>query len=349
MASTQPRRQCGSNDSCKQPAAANCEGCSQAFCIKHLLDHRQVLNQEMNILIGEHDQLQHTLGQQVVNRESHPYFEAINQWERESLTRIQRRAVQLREEISGMTVGHSKELLVKLRNISVKLAEGRDNETFIETDLRRWRISLEELKANLTSPSGFKLDEDITTPLVSNLSLTIAKNGELFDRTSDQSVTIEDHGQLARHDVSKYRFTEAEVRGKNQYTSGRHTIQLRIEQSSDPWMFLGINSLSTPLQNSSCKVKSAYGWSSNNLTWLRGQHHPNRFDSTIEMKQNDTIRLILDCAKREILMINERTAAEHKLTINLEFCPLPWQFHLVLLEPNSCVRILSSSSEQAIL
>ena len=97
------------------------------------------------------------------------------------------------------------------------------------------RISLEQLKANLTSPSAFTLEEDKTTPLVSNLSLTITKNGELFDRTSDPSVTIEDDGQLARHDQSEYLFTE--VRGKNQYTSGRHTIQLRIEQSSDLWMF----------------------------------------------------------------------------------------------------------------
>ena len=117
MASTQPRRQCGSNDSCKQPAAANCEGCSQAFCIKHLLDHRQVLTQEMNILIDEHDQLQHSLGQQVINPESHPCYKAIDQWERESIVRIQRKAVQLREEISGKAVVHTKELLLKLRPV----------------------------------------------------------------------------------------------------------------------------------------------------------------------------------------------------------------------------------------
>jgi hypothetical protein len=80
MASTQPRRQCGSNDSCKQPAAAHCEECSQAFCIKHLLDHRQVLDQQMTVIIDEHDQLQHTLSQQAANPESHPCFKAIDQW-----------------------------------------------------------------------------------------------------------------------------------------------------------------------------------------------------------------------------------------------------------------------------
>jgi hypothetical protein len=76
---------------------------------------------------------------------------------------------------------------LKLRNLSVKLAEGRSNETFIETDLRRWRISLEELKANLTSPSAFALNKEETTPLIPDLSLSIVRNGELFDTTSDQS------------------------------------------------------------------------------------------------------------------------------------------------------------------
>ena len=346
MAAAQVRRQCGNNESCKQPAAANCEGCSQAFCIKHLLNHRQALNDEMNIIIGDHDQLQHTLSQQAADPHSHSCLKAIDRWEQESIGKIQRKAVVLREQILGMTADHTKELLAKLRQLSVKLVEGRENETFIETDLRRWRISLEELKANLTSPSAFQLDENKATPLVPNLSIRLTTNGDAFESTSDPSVTIEDDGQVARHDRSEYHYTE--VRGKGQYTSTRQTIRLQIEESSDAWMFLGVNSLITPLQNSSCILKSTYGWSSNNLTWLKGQQHPNRFESTIEMKKNDIIRLILDCAKREIIMINERTNTQHQLTVNLEFCPFPWQLDLILMEPNSRVRLLSTSSEPAV-
>ncbi len=56
MASSSTRKPCANNGGCKQPAAVNCEGCSQAFCIKHLLDHRRFLGEEMNVIISEHDQ-----------------------------------------------------------------------------------------------------------------------------------------------------------------------------------------------------------------------------------------------------------------------------------------------------
>jgi hypothetical protein len=58
------------------------------------------------------------------------------------------------------------------------------------------------------------------------------------------------------------------------------------------------------------------------------------------MKTNDIISLILDCDERLIMMINERSKAKHELPVNIDNCPLPWQLHVVLHEPNSRIRIL---------
>ena len=340
MASNSTRKSCGD---CKQFAAVNCEGCSRAFCVKHLLDHRNILHEEMNNIVVEHDQLHHILDQQRINSQLHPLIKRINQWEEESIEKIQHKAKQLREELLQHTVIHTNELLRKLRQISEKILQTQTNQEFIESDLRHWKISIEELKANLTSPTNFNLNTDDAKPLVSDISINILTMDESFDRISNENGIIEEQGKVAQHDSSKLKWIE--IRGKNLYTTGHHRIRLLIERSLNEWLFLGINSQSTPLYDSLYNIRSVYGWASTNYTWVKGQTHPNRFGSPIEMCANDQIELIIDCDYRRIFMINERTNTQHQLDVNIDFCPFPWQLCVNLLEPNSRIRILSSSSK----
>jgi hypothetical protein len=79
MASTSTRKQCSNDTGCKQMAAALCEGCSKALCTKHFIEHRRFLGEEMNVVISEHDQFQHTLNQQTKNPNSHPLITQIDE------------------------------------------------------------------------------------------------------------------------------------------------------------------------------------------------------------------------------------------------------------------------------
>jgi hypothetical protein len=58
MAESITRIQCVKTDDCKQLVIVNCLGCSQAFCAKHLIEHRHGLNKDMDTIISEHDHLQ---------------------------------------------------------------------------------------------------------------------------------------------------------------------------------------------------------------------------------------------------------------------------------------------------
>ena len=189
------------------------------------------------------------------------------------------------------------------------------------------------------SPSSFSFEKHENTPLVQNISLIYTIENELFERTYDNIVEIKQNGQVIIHDRS-YNYTE--IRGKNEYTSGHHKIRLYIEQSADKWTFLGINSKSIPLQKQPYNLKSVYGWTNNNYLWLNGECQPNRTTSRIEMKTNDIISLIFDCDQRKISMINERTNTKYELSVNINHCPFPWQFHVNLFEANSSIRILSA-------
>jgi hypothetical protein len=341
MASSSTRKHCANGNGCKQMAAALCEGCSQALCTKHFIDHRRFLGEEMNVIISEHDQFQHTLNQKTTNPESHPLITQIDEWEKKSIIKIRQKAKELREEFLQLITVPLDDLSKKLRHLSRKLKEGREEDSFVETDLRKWKKSLDNLKENLVSPSTFSISRQDREPLVQNIYLNLIAKNDIFERVFDNTVRISNDGQVAIHDAST---GYTEIRGKEEYASDRHEIRLCIEQSADNWTFLGINSKWTLLENNSHWCKSACGWSNNNCLWLNGSYESNTSLPAIEMKTNDIISLIFNCDASKISMINQRTNGRYELDVNLENCPFPWQLHVILYEPNSRVRILSTSS-----
>ncbi|CAF3378729.1 unnamed protein product [Rotaria sp. Silwood1] len=327
MASSSTRKYCANANSCKQTAAALCEGCSQALCTKHFIDHRRLLSEEMDVIISEYNQFQNIFNEQRTNFDLHPIIKKINEWEKESIDKIQQKAQELRQELLQQTTIHFEELSKKLQHLSEQLKEGREHDSFVETDLCDWKKVLGDLTVNLISPSTFCISEDDGIPLVQNVFVHSVETNEVFERVFDNNVRVEENGLVAIHGTT---IAYTEIRGKNEYTSGHHKLRLCIERSSNTWIFLGINSKSTPLQNLSYSSESTYGWASNNYLWLDGQPHSNPSTSRIEMKMNDVIILIFDCSNREISMINERTNARFDIIVNINQCPFPWQLHVIL-------------------
>ena len=338
MASSSTKKQCVYGDGCKQAAVTNCEGCSKAFCIKHMIDHRRLLDQEMNIIITEHDHLKNTLNQHITKSDSHPLIEEINKWEKESIAKIQTRAKELRQELLQSTGVHIDDLSKKLRQLSEHLKNGREHDDFIETDLRLWKKTLDDLKTSLVLPATISINRCDNVALVKDISINLSVVvKELFQRVSDNKVRLDENGQVAIRDASK---ECTDIRGKNEYVSGYHEIRLFIEQSTGDWLFLGINSKSVALICRSHNLKSAYGWSNNGYSWINGSHEKNNSSNIMEMKMNDVIDLMFDCDNHKISMFNERTKTRHELAVNVDNCPFPWQLHVILYDPNSRVRIL---------
>lgn len=338
MASSSVRKQCASNNGCKQVAVANCEGCSKAFCIKHFTDHRHLLEEEMNVIIDEHDYLKNSLNHQTINCDSHPFIKKINKWEEESIVKIQRRAKELRQEVIQSTSTHANGLSKELEQLSERLKRGREQDDFIEADLQLWKETLKSIKTNLNSQSKFSINQNNNISLVQDISINFfVTPKEKFALASTDTVRIEENDLVVIHDEQD---NHVEIRGQNEYASGSHRIRLRIEETTNAWMLLGINSKITPLRRLSYDSTSTYGWSSNARVWSNGRQNKNNSIDIIAMKKNDIINLILDCDKQTIMIANERTNTQNELTIDINRCPFPWQLHINLYEANSRVRIL---------
>ena len=335
------RKQCVIGNDCKQSGVAHCEGCSQAFCIKHFNDHRRSLDEEMNIVMSEYNDFKNTLVQAPNDSCIEPLIKEIDDWEIASLEKIQQKAAESRQRLLQFKATHIESLSTKLQPVAEQIKIGREQDDYTEIDLRRWRKRLNDLQSYLISPSTIVIDRHNNIPLVSDISVSFLSTGnELFDRVADSDVQIEEDGEVAVavNYITKYN----EIRGKNDYAFGCHTVRVQIAHLSKQWTYLGINSKLIPLRKSSYQSKSGYGWCSSNYIYSNGTYEFNKTNPPIEMNMYDVITLIFDCANRKISMINERTDVKHELIVDINNCPFPWQLHAILLQHGSRIRILST-------
>ncbi len=90
----------------------------------------------MNMIIDEHNLLKNNLNQQITKPDSHPLIKQIDQWGKESIVKIQKRAKELRQELLQSTTNYTNDLSEKFHKLSEKLKESRENDHFIDTDLQ---------------------------------------------------------------------------------------------------------------------------------------------------------------------------------------------------------------------
>jgi hypothetical protein len=105
MTSTASKARCMKCD--KNIGQFKCEGCSQRFCIKHVVEHRQILNQQLEEIILEHKALQ-----QAANENKNPsqfLIASIEQWEQKSIEKIRQMAKEARQKVVQLVDTHKSE------------------------------------------------------------------------------------------------------------------------------------------------------------------------------------------------------------------------------------------------
>lgn len=333
------RRLCEGGNDCNQRAVTSCDGCARRFCMPHFTEHRTLFDRELAELISDHDMIKNSLEIQQTYGETKDLMKRIFQWERESIDKIKKRALELQIELTQFGETYTTDCKQRFESLSKEFVRWQEESDFLESDLAHWREEMNKLTTNFKTPISVSLNEFSNDVLVSNITINIVTKAidEVFDRVYNNSVQITESEHLATHDQSN---NAVEIRGRMEYSTGRHLIRLRIHETAARWLFLGINSKSVPLTDQSHRLPSSYGWSCDNRSWSNGQSQENKPDSRIEMATNDTISLIFNCEDSMITMLNERTHTRFALKVSSSHCPFPWQLHVVIGEPNGRVRIL---------
>ncbi|CAF0980081.1 unnamed protein product [Adineta ricciae] len=313
-----------------------CEGCSQTFCPNHSIEHRNELSKQFDEIVFTYDSIQQALLQQTQGLQQHPLVQKLNQWEADSILKIQQVAQQLRNELSNESVQRTSETREELQQVSNELKQGREDNDYSEIELRKWIQKLESIEKELLNPTNACIYED-SAALVRKISIVRQGILDRFDRTSVNG-KIEENGYVVTKDNLS---GHIEVRGKNEYTTGSYTLRFQVDYLiPNGWIFFGIISNFTPMKNESFASSTTYGWSNRHQTYTAGNlNNP----STLEVLEGDVIVLLINCDEQTIEMTNERLNRTQKLPIDTQKCLFPWQLHLNLHAPNTKVRILFSS------
>jgi len=162
----------------KEKRTVLCDGCLKTFCYSHLNDHRQELSKEFDEVQVIRDIFRQTLAEQISDPRKHHLIVEINQWEQESIKKIQNAAEDARQQLLQHVTSHATNIEKRLTKLTEQLRQSREENDFVETDINQWKEQLQQLNEELTKPSTVTLQQD-TIPLVYKLSIYTASKMQI--------------------------------------------------------------------------------------------------------------------------------------------------------------------------
>ncbi|CAF0901527.1 unnamed protein product [Rotaria sordida] len=340
MASTtRKKRPCSKCD--KAAGIFTCSGCQKDFCYRHVAEHRQELNKQMDELTTDHDQFQQIIAEQESQPNCHPLIQKINKWEQESINKVHQAAEDARKQLLTILATHRSKVTNDLTHLIEELSKARNEDDYVETDLKEWMERLNKLQKDLNAAQTIDFDTDNSS---SSLISKIYIHGiltDFFSRTIGDIQIIEDgrvivHGQTNRN---------AAACGRDEYSWGQHRLRFKLEQLRRNGNFsCGILSKTAQLESllyiSTNNNIYSYDYNSDEAYTIRNENGLLYFTGlNYGYLQNDIVELLIDCDQKMICLTNQRTHLKQELHVNLNKCPFPWQFFVTLSYANSRISI----------
>ena len=144
----------------KERSAVRCEGCFKIFCFNHLNDHRQEFNKELDEIEVNRDLFRQTLNEQINHSPNNSLIKQIDQWELDSVEKIQQIAKACRETVCQQTHKHFNRMEMNLNSFTNQIREFRQENDFNEIDLNQLKEKLTQLENDLDQIQIILIQED---------------------------------------------------------------------------------------------------------------------------------------------------------------------------------------------
>ncbi|CAF1208426.1 unnamed protein product [Adineta ricciae] len=155
----------------KDRVAYKCEGCLQSFCLNHLNEHNRTLSIELDELENQRNLFRQILTEQKTNPEKHSLIDEVNQWERDSITKIQERAEMSRQLVRQYIKKHTDTIETELCKFTEHLRNIREENDFNEIHLIR-------LKENSVKSSSISIQQE-SSSFISPIRVIVFSNGKI--------------------------------------------------------------------------------------------------------------------------------------------------------------------------
>ncbi|UJR13277.1 hypothetical protein I4U23_000297 [Adineta vaga] len=161
----------------KEKRAVRCEGCLQLFCYDHFLNHREDLNKQLDDIEINRDLFRQSLNEQTNHPQIHLLVKQIDQWEKDSIKKIQQTASDCRQLIIQHTTKHVHEIENNLTKMTHQLRDLRQENDFNEYDLKQFHQKSKQLSEQLDQLSNITIREE-STQLINKISVAVAFSGK---------------------------------------------------------------------------------------------------------------------------------------------------------------------------
>ncbi|CAF0862962.1 unnamed protein product [Adineta steineri] len=165
-----------------------CRGCSKEFCLIHLNEHQQVLNEELNHIINNYDQFKQRINEQKQNPYNPSLIEQINQWETNSIEKIQEKAKDCRENVIKSSQTFINDVEMKFKNLSEQIKQIHEENEFNEMNLNYLKNQLIEITEELKKPSNISIRQN-SKSLINEISIVSSKRSKL-NKWKQNAITV---------------------------------------------------------------------------------------------------------------------------------------------------------------
>ncbi|CAF1224586.1 unnamed protein product [Adineta steineri] len=165
-----------------------CEGCSKRFCSIHIPEHHQKLNEELNHIIDDYNKFKQTINEQKQSPHDLSLVNQIDQWERNSIAKIQQKAQDYREIVIKSSQTFLNDIGIKFNELSEQLQRLQKENDFNEINLNYLRNQLGEMARELNNPSNISIQQG-SQSFINDISIILPKKLK-FNRWKQNAITV---------------------------------------------------------------------------------------------------------------------------------------------------------------
>jgi hypothetical protein len=135
-----------------------CNGCNQILCFKHINEHKEELENELEELINKENQFENDLSK---IDDSHYLFNHIDQWKKESIQQIKQIANQAKQDLRQLINQSNQQLLIHSQQIKENLRLLKESQDLSEIQLNKLSNQFNHLKKQIDSIQLIKSSNSI--------------------------------------------------------------------------------------------------------------------------------------------------------------------------------------------
>ncbi|CAF0794195.1 unnamed protein product [Adineta steineri] len=165
-----------------------CEGCSKEFCLVHLNEHKQILNDQLNHITNDYNEFKQTINEQKQNSQIHSLIKQIDEWERNSIEMIQQKAKESKEVVIKSSETCINDIEMKFNDLNEQIKEIHKENNFNEINLNYLTNQLREIKEELNNPLKISIQQN-SRSLINEISIILSKKSK-FSKWKQDAITV---------------------------------------------------------------------------------------------------------------------------------------------------------------